>query len=59
VIMVTFRHRNYLKWLGIALLSQFTYNGILIFWRMFALADEWLGAGVSWDKLERRPKEEV
>jgi cellulose synthase/poly-beta-1,6-N-acetylglucosamine synthase-like glycosyltransferase len=58
-IMVTFKHRSYLKWLGIALLSQFTYNGILIFWRMFALADEWLGAGVTWDKLDRIGTKEV
>jgi cellulose synthase/poly-beta-1,6-N-acetylglucosamine synthase-like glycosyltransferase len=38
----------------LALLNQFTYNVLMIFWRAFSFVDEMLAKPMGWDKLTRK-----
>jgi len=53
-IFVSVQYKQPLKWISLAMFSQFIYNGIMMFWRMFSTADEIRSTNVSWDKLERK-----
>lgn len=52
--LVLWGKRNKIEYFGIAMLSLFTYNSALMFWRMFSAVDEFLSIGMTWDKLERK-----
>ena len=43
----------FLRWVFLLVLQKLTYAYVLLAWGVFALFDEWLAQGMSWDKLER------
>jgi poly-beta-1,6 N-acetyl-D-glucosamine synthase len=52
--LVTFGHKKKLKWVIITLTSMFSYNILLMFWRMFSMVDESVSKPMTWDKLDRK-----
>jgi biofilm PGA synthesis N-glycosyltransferase PgaC len=47
------------KWIPVTLLSQFTYNFVLIFWRIFSFVEFHLQSESNWDKIKRKGKNYV
>jgi hypothetical protein len=57
--LVTLGRKKKLKWLLITFASLFTYNIMLMFWRLFGMVDESISKPMTWDKLDRKGVQNV
>jgi cellulose synthase/poly-beta-1,6-N-acetylglucosamine synthase-like glycosyltransferase len=47
------KKKDYLKASLLSIAGLFTYNSVLLIWRVFSFVDETLGLNMTWDKLSR------
>ncbi len=53
-LFATWNQNNHLKWIGVALMSRFSYVNILLVWKLCSFYEEWKDTTMEWDKLDRK-----